>query len=292
MSRPATHSVPVALTSAVVAMVSFQVGSTFAKQLIPVIGAPGTTALRLGLSALIVIVLQRPWRSVPARSAWPVILAYGVSLGAMNSVFYLALRTIPLGIAVALEFTGPLAVSVFASRRRLDYLWVALAVLGLALLLPIANPGSTLDPIGVLLALGAGLGWALYIVFGQKAGRAHGPAASAWGMMIAAVLTVPLGVLDAGAHLLSPSSLPFGIGVAIFSSALPYSLEMIALRRLSTKTFGTLMSFEPAIGAVVGVLILREHLNGLQYLAIGAIIAASLGAVAGEPADTRADFAP
>jgi inner membrane transporter RhtA len=292
MSAPNTHSTTTAVASAVVAMVSFQVGATFAKQLIPSIGAPGTTALRLGLSALIVVALQRPWRTVPSRTAWPVILAYGLSLGAMNSVFYLALRTIPLGVAVAIEFTGPLAVAVFASRRRIDYVWVALAVAGLSLLLPVAGTGSRLDPAGVAFALAAGVGWALYIIFGQKAGRAHGPAASTWGLMIAALLTVPIGVADAGRHLLAPSALPFGIGVAVFSSALPYTLEMIALRKLTAKTFGTLMSFEPAIAAMAGALLLSERLSGIQYLAIGAIIAASVGAVASEPADTRADFAP
>jgi inner membrane transporter RhtA len=287
-----SHSTTTAVSSAVVAMVSFQLGATFAKQLIPIVGAPGTTALRLGLSALIVVLLQRPWRSVPAREAWPVVLAYGLSLGAMNAVFYLALRTIPLGIAVAIEFIGPLAVAVFASRRRLDYVWVALAAVGLSLLLPITSSGSALDPVGVLFALAAGVGWALYIVFGQKAGRAHGASASTWGLMIAAAMAVPIGVVDAGPALVSPSVLPFGVGVAIFSSALPYTLEMIALRRLSAKAFGTLMSFEPAIAAVAGVLVLHEHLSGLQYLAIGAIIAASVGAVTGEPSNTRADFAP
>lgn len=292
MSAPATHSTTAAVASAVVAMLSFQVGATFAKRLIPAIGAPGTTALRLGLSALIVVAWQRPWRSMPSRSAWPVILIYGISLGAMNSVFYLALRTIPLSIAVAIEFTGPLAVAVLASRRRVDYLWAALAVIGLSLLLPVANPGSRLDPAGALFALAAGVGWALYIIFGQKAGRAHGPAAATWGMMIAALLAVPLGVINAGRHLLSPSALPFGIGIAIFSSALPYTLEMIALRRLSARTFGILMSFEPAIAAVASVLLLGEHVNGVQCLAIAAIIAASVGAVAGEPVDRRADFAP
>jgi inner membrane transporter RhtA len=289
-----SHSTAAAVTSAIVAMVSFQVGATFAKQLIPVIGAPGTTALRLGLSALIVVILQRPWRSIPSRTAWPVILAYGISLGAMNSVFYLALRTIPLGIAVALEFTGPLSVAVFASRRRLDYLWVALAAAGLSLLLPITRAGAALDPAGVAFALAAGVGWALYIVFGQKAGRAHGASASTWGLMIAALLTIPISAVDIGGGLIAPSVLPFGLAVAVFSSALPYTLEMIALRRLSAKTFGTLMSFEPAIAAIAGVIVLNEHLTALQYLAIGAIIAASVGAVAGEqaPPDPRADFAP
>lgn len=276
-------------------MVSFQIGATFAKQLIPTLGSPGTTALRLGLSAVLLLVLQRPWRSMPARAAWPILLAYGVSLGAMNSVFYLALRTIPLGIAVAIEFVGPLGVAVFASRRRFDYLWVALAVLGLSLLLPIAPGTTALDTAGVLYALAAGVGWALYIIFGQRAGRLQGASASTWGLLIAAVITVPVGIFDAGPQLLDPAVLPFGLGVAVFSSALPYTLEMIALRRLSTKTFGTLMSFEPAIAAVAGVVLLSERLTLTQWLAIGAIIAASVGAVAGEPSHVdheRADFAP
>ena len=263
-------------------MVSFQVGATLAKQLIPSLGAPGTTALRLGVSALIVIVLQRPWRSVPSRSAWPVVLAYGLSLAAMNSVFYLALRTIPLGLAVAIEFIGPLAVAVMASRRRLDYLWVALAALGLSVLLPITSAGTALDRTGVLFALAAGVGWGLYIIFGQKAGHAHGAAASTWGLIIAAVVTTPIGIAGAGRQMISFGALPYGIGVAVFSSALPYTLEMVALRRLSAKTFGTLMSFEPAIAAMAGVVVLHEHLTSLQYAAVGAIIVASVGAVAGE----------
>jgi inner membrane transporter RhtA len=299
MSRSShgTSSTAGAVGSAVVAMVSFQLGATMAKRLIPVIGAPGTTALRLGLSALIVLALQRPWRSVPSRAAWPAVLAYGISLGAMNSVFYLALRTIPLGIAVALEFTGPLAVAVMASRRKMDYLWVALAAAGLFELLPIRPSGSALDGTGVLFALAAGVGWALYIVFGQKAGRAHGPAASTWGLLIAALCVVPVGILHGGDRLLDPKVLPLGLGVAVFSSAFPYTLEMVALRRLSARTFGTLMSFEPAIAAIAGVVILGEHLTLLQSLAVAAIVVASAGAVAGESEPeaketTRADFAP
>jgi inner membrane transporter RhtA len=287
-------TVTAAVVSATVAMVSFQLGATLAKQLIPSVGSAGATALRLGLSALVLLALQRPWRSVPSRAAWPIVLAYGVSLGAMNSVFYIALRTIPLGIAVAIEFVGPLAVAVLASRRRLDYLWVVLAAVGLALLLPIAPGDAKLDLVGMLYALAAGVGWALYIVFGQKAGRVHGASASTWGLMIAAVVTVPVGIADAGSRLLDPGVLWFGLGVAIFSGALPYTLEMIALRRLSTRTFGTLMSFEPAIAAVAGFLVLHEHLTGTQWVAVAAIICASVGAVAGEPTHVeheRADFA-
>ena len=288
-------STSTAVLAASVAMVSFQLGAAFAKQLIPVLGAPGTTALRLGLSALLLVVVQRPWRSVPSRSAWKWILAYGASLGAMNAVFYVALGRIPLGIAVAIEFVGPLGVAVWASRRRIDYLWVALAALGLALLLPMQPGAAALDPLGVLCALAAGVGWALYIIFGQKAGRAHGATAATWGLMVAALFTVPLGVVDAGVRLIDPDILPFGVGVAIFSSALPYTLEMIALRRLSTKVFGTLMSFEPAIAAVAGVVLLHERLTVMQWSAIAAIVAASIGAVKGERPELlteRADFAP
>ncbi len=263
-------------------MLSFQAGASIAKQLIPRIGAPGTTALRLGLSALLVAVLQRPWRHVPSRAAWPIVLAYGVALGTMNFIFYLSIRTIPLGIAVALEFTGPLAVAVAHSRRRLDFVWIALAVVGLLLLLPLTQTSARLDPVGVLCALGAGVCWALYIIFGQKAGHAHGSGASAWGMLIAACLIVPIGVLDAGRALVSPSVLPLGLGVAILSSALPYTLEMTALRYLSARTYGVLMSFEPALAALVGLLVLGEALTRHQWLAIGAVIVASIGTVAGD----------
>jgi inner membrane transporter RhtA len=200
----------------------------------------------------------------------------------MNFVFYLALRTIPLGIAVAIEFVGPLGVAVAASHRRIDYLWVALAAGGLLMLLPIAPSGRHVDPVGVVWALAAGAFWALYIVFGQKAGNAHGAAAATWGMMIAAVLVVPIGVADAGRGLVSPSVLPFGIAVALLSSALPYTLEMVALRRLSAKAFGTLMSFEPALGALAGALILGERLAPEQWLAISAVVVASIGTVTGE----------
>ena len=286
-------STSAAVLSASVAMVSFQIGAAFAKQLIPVLGAPGTTALRLGISALLLLVVQRPWRSTPTGAAWRWILPYGLSLGAMNAIFYVALARIPLGIAVAIEFVGPLGVAVYASRRRIDYLWVLLAVVGLALLLPIRSGAASLDPLGVACALAAGVGWALYILFGQKAGRAHGPTAATWGLLVAAALVVPLGVIDAGASLVDPARLPFGIAVAIFSGALPYSLEMIALRGLSTKAFGTLMSFEPAIAAVAGVVLLHEVLTPTHWVAIVCIVAASVGAVMGEQPERlteQADF--
>jgi len=273
-----------ALISLLVAMLSFQVGASVAKQLIPVVGAPGTTALRLGISALILCLAQRPWRSVPSRAALPVIVVYGLALGTMNFVFYMALKTIPLGIAVGLEFTGPLAVALFGSRQRLDFLWLALAVVGLLFLLPIAPAGNGLDPAGVAYALCAGACWATYIVFGQRAGRAHGAAAAPWGMLIAAAAIVPVGIASAGRALLSPAVLPKGLVVAVLSSALPYTLEMTALRRLSTKTYGTLMSLEPALAALAGLVLLRERLTHGQWLAMGAVMIASVGTLRHEPA--------
>ena len=271
-----------AVISLIVAMVSFQAGASIAKQLIPIVGAPGTTALRLGISALTMCLIQRPWRQVPSRAAWPVVLLYGLSLGTMNFVFYMALRTIPLGIAVGLEFAGPLALALASSHHRLDIVWIALAAIGLLLLLPISPASAHLDPVGVVFALAAGACWAMYIVFGQKAGRAHGASASTWGMIISAVAIVPIGLASAGRVLVSPAVLPKGFAVAMLSSALPYTLEMIALRRLATKTYGTLMSLEPAIAALAGLAFLGEQLASLQWLAIVAVMIASIGMLGNE----------
>ena len=264
-----------AIAALLAAMTSFQAGASIAKTLIPKIGAPGTAALRVGLGALIVAILQRPWRNMP--KSWKWIVIYGLSLGTMNLVFYMSLRTIPLGIAVALEFTGPLALAVFSSRRLIDLVWIALVVAGLALLLPLQGAAQALDPAGVLYALAAGVGWALYIIWGQKAGAAYGADAVTLGTCIGALLAIPFGVAHAGSALLSPALLPYAFGVALLSSALPYSLEMVALTRLPARTFSTLLSLEPAIAAVTGVVFLQERLSALQWLAIAAIIVAAAG---------------
>jgi inner membrane transporter RhtA len=274
-----------AVAALLVAMISFQAGASIAKQLIPLVGAPGTTALRLGISALLLALIQRPWRAVPSKASLRAIVPYGLALGTMNFVFYQALSRIPLGIAVGLEFAGPLSVALLASRRRLDFVWLAFAITGLLFLLPIASSTERIDPVGVVYALAAGVCWALYIVFGQRAGRAHG-AASTWGMLIAAVAIVPIGVADAGLSLLSATVLPRGVAIALLSSALPYTLEMIALRALSTRTFGTLMSVEPALAAGAGLLVLHERLTSTQWLAIASIIVASVGTLGNEPAVT------
>ncbi len=277
---PRSRAIVLPILLLLVAMVSIQSGASLAKGLFPVIGAEGTTALRLSLGALILCLVMRPWRTPINFSAWPSLLGYGLSLGSMNLLFYMSLKTIPLGIAVALEFTGPLALALFASRRLLDFVWIALAVFGLWLLLPTEQSSAHLDPLGMALALGAGVCWALYIVFGQKAGAAHGAQTVAFGTIVAALLVFPIGLWQNGSALFSLELLPIALGVAVLSSALPYSLEMIALTRMPARTFSILMSMEPAIAALIGLLVLSERLSSNQWLAIGAIIIASVGAAA------------
>lgn len=260
-----------------IAMVSIQSGASLAKSLFPLIGAPGVTALRLTLGTLILVVIFKPWRLRFAPQQRLPLLFYGIALGAMNYLFYLSLQRIPLGVAVALEFTGPLAVALFGSRRPLDFVWVALAVLGLWFLLPLGQNVGQVDLVGALFALGAGAFWAVYILTGQRAGEEHGPATVAMGSLIAAAIFVPIGVAQASDTLLQWSLLPLGLGIAILSTALPYSLEMIALTRMPTRTFGTLMSMEPALAALSGMIFLGETLTLTQTLALGAIIIASMG---------------
>jgi inner membrane transporter RhtA len=245
------------------------------------VGATGATALRLGFGTLLLWIAFRPWTLAWRTLPWKMLAGYGISLGVMNTVFYIALQTVPLGLAVALEFTGPLALALFGSRRLLDVVWAALAAGGLLLLVPWPGSDTALDPFGMACALGAGVCWALYIVFGQKAGAEHGPPMVALGSTIAALVAVPWGVAHAGSALLHPAILPAAFGVAVLSMALPYSLEMMALTRLPTRTFGMLMSLEPALAALCGLVLLHEQLSGLQWLAIAAVIVASAGATLG-----------
>ncbi|MGE6983131.1 threonine/homoserine exporter RhtA [Kluyvera intermedia] len=260
-----------------ISMISIQSGASLAKSLFPLIGAPGVTALRLALGTLILVVVFKPWRLRFAKEQRLPLLFYGLSLGAMNYLFYLSLQRIPLGIAVALEFTGPLAVALFSSRRPVDFIWVILAITGLWFLLPLGQDVAHVDLTGALLALGAGAGWAVYILSGRRAGEEHGPATVAMGSLIAAIVFVPLGAFQVTDALWHWSLLPIGLAIAILSTALPYSLEMIALTRLPTRTFGTLMSMEPALAALSGMVFLGEMLTFSQTLALGAIIMASMG---------------
>jgi inner membrane transporter RhtA len=258
-------------------MVSFTTGASFAKSLFPIVGAEGATALRLSISAVMMVLVMRTWRVRFTARNWPGVVLYGAAMGCMNMLFYLALKTIPLGIAIALEFTGPLAVALLSSRRRADFLWIALAATGLLLLLRLGGTSATLDPRGTLYALGAGLFWAAYIVAGKRAGTEHGHQAPALGMVVGALIALPIGIAHAGAALLSPPVLAGGAIIALLSSALPYSLEMVALTRLPAQTYGTLVSAEPAVGALMAMLLIGEALLPVQWFAIGLIVLASIG---------------
>jgi len=260
-----------------VAMVCFQVGAATAKQLFPAVGAAGTTALRLGLAGLMMLVAFRPWRMRPSAREARLLIGYGLAMGWMNFLFYMSLSRIPLGIAVALEFTGPLAVAMMASRRPVDFLWIALAVAGLLALLPLRQGSQPLDTAGILFALGAAVCWALYIVVGQKMGNAHSGQTAAVGTLIAALFIVPVGAAYAGRALLAPALLPAACAVAVLSSALPYTLEMYALSRVPARTFGVLMSLDPALAALSGLCFLGESLSIMQWAAIASIILASAG---------------
>lgn len=275
MSRKLPSWLPILVI--LISMISIQSGASLAKSLFPMIGAPGVTALRLALGTLILVIIFKPWRLRFAKEQRLPLLFYGLSLGAMNYLFYLSLQRIPLGIAVALEFTGPLAVALFSSRRPVDFIWVILAVTGLWFLLPLGQDVAHVDLTGALLALGAGAGWAVYILAGRRAGEEHGPATVAMGSLIAAIVFVPLGAFQATEALWHWTLLPVGLAIAVLSTALPYTLEMIALTRLPTRTFGTLMSMEPAIATLSGLIFLGETLTFSQTMALGAIILASMG---------------
>ena len=260
-----------------VAMVSVQTGAALAKGLFPRVGVAGATSLRLALASLMLLAVWRPWRRLPKAHESRSLLIYGVAMGVMNFCFYSALARIPLGIAVALEFSGPLAVAIGASHRAVDFVWVALAALGLVALLPLGLAHTPLSPAGIAFALAAGACWALYIVFGQKAGSLHGGMTAALGTVIAAIVIIPFGLAQAGPALLDPKILPAACGVALLSSALPYSLEIFALTRLPTRTFGVLMSAEPALGALSGWCFLAERLSLIQWAAVASIMLASAG---------------
>ena len=265
------------ITLLLLAMASFQGGASIAKTMFPLVGAIGTVTLRIVLGTAILAITMKPWRIRIAPGSRGALVIYGLSLGLMNLSFYLALSRIPLGIAVALEFSGPLAVAVFTSRRALDFCWIGLAIGGLLLLLPSAHSVSRIDPVGMLYALGAGACWALYIVFGRKAGATHGAQTVALGSVISTIVIAPIGVATAGSALLSRAVLVPGLAVAILSTALPYTLEMFALTRLPARTFGILMSVDPALAASFGLVFLHERLSGMQWFAILLIIAASIG---------------
>ncbi|NGO10952.1 EamA family transporter [Streptomyces sp. HC44] len=258
--------------------VSVQFGGALAVSLMPRAGALGVVTLRLVVAAVVLLVICRPSLRGHSRADWGTVVAFGVTMAAMNGLFYQSVARIPLGPAVTLEVLGPLALSVLASRRAINFVWAGLALAGVFLL---GGGGfSSLDPVGVAFALSAGAMWAAYIIFSARTGRRFPQADGlALAMAVAAVVFLPLGLVESGPRLLDPATIALGAAVAVLSSVLPYTLELLALRRLPASTFAIMMSLEPAVAAVAGFLVLSQTLTLAESLAIGLVIAASMGAV-------------
>ncbi|MEU3506557.1 EamA family transporter [Streptomyces longwoodensis] len=258
--------------------VSVQFGGALAVTLMPRAGALGVVALRLLVAAVVLLLVCRPKVRGHSRADWGTVVVFGLAMAAMNGLFYQAVDRIPLGPAVTLEVLGPLTLSVLASRRAVNLVWAGLALAGVFLL---GGGGfDDLDPAGVAFALGAGAMWAAYIVFSARTGRRFPQADGlALAMAVGAVVFLPLGLAESGTKLLDPVTLGLGAAVAMLSSVMPYTLELLALRRLPASTFAILMSLEPALAATAGFLVLGQSLSLPQTLAIGLVIAASMGAV-------------
>jgi inner membrane transporter RhtA len=270
----------VAVAMVVGSISSVQCGAALATTLFDRVGPAGAVMLRSGFAALILLaVAHRDLRVLRGRALRDVVL-FGVSLAAMNLSFYAAIDRLPLGVAVTFEFTGPLAVAVFGSRRRADLLWAGLAALGIVLLSGEIGGGAAIDLGGALLALLAGAFWGFYILLSARVGgRSEGLGGLATAMAISALLVTPFGITQGGSELGSPPVLAAGLGVGLLSSAIPYALEIEALRRLPNAVFGVLMSLEPAVAALVGFVALSQGLTWLEAVAIALVVAASAGAL-------------
>ncbi|MFI6668246.1 EamA family transporter [Streptomyces sp. NPDC050481] len=271
--------------------VSVQFGAALAVTLMPRAGALGVVTLRLLAAAVVLLVVCRPRVRGHSRTDWGTVVVFGLTLAAMNGLFYQAVDRISLGAAVTLEFLGPLALSVLASRRAVNTVWAGLALAGVFLLG--GGDFGDLDPAGVAFALGAGAMWAAYIVFSARTGRRFPQADGlALAMAVGALAFLPLGIAESGTRLLDPVTVGLGAAVALMSSVLPYTLELLALRTLPASAFAILMSLEPALAALAGFLILDQALSAVQALAVALVIAASMGAVRTQVGRGKATLPP
>ena len=279
---------PVGLVA--IGLICQEVGASFAVLLFPSVGVIGMVSLRLAFSAIVLLVVARPRLRGHSRNDWLTVITFGITLALLNALFYEALARVPLGATITIEVLGPLVLSVVISRRASSWLWAVLALTGVVIL----SQGSfgELDPVGVAFAFGAAAMWAGYILLSARTGarfpRLDGLALA---MTVGAVITVPFGIASAGPVIFRPSILLLGAAVALLSSTIPYTLELIALRRLPSATFSILMSLSPAIATTAGFLILGQKFTGVAFVAIGLVIAASIGAVlsasrAGRPGET------
>lgn len=278
---PAFH--PVALVLA--AIVSVQFGGALAATLIPQVGVLGSVTLRLGLALLVMMALARPRVAGRNRADWATAAVFGLALAGMNAAFYGSLARLPIGVAVTIEFVGPLLLSTALSRRARDGLAVLAAALGIVFISGIGHLAwQDLDLVGVALALVAGALWAAYIVLSGRVGarfpRLEG---LTWAILVATIVVAPFGIAQAGTALIDGDVLLRGTGVALLSSVVPYSLELLARRRIASRVFGVLMSLEPAAAALAGFLLLRQWLTGLQLVGVSLVVCASV-VVAWRPA--------
>ena len=258
-------------------MISLCIGTSFAKTLFPIAGATGTTAMRIGLGALLMLAVQRPWKWTLDRDQKLAVVAYGVVLACMNLSFYAAVARLPLGVAIAIEFIGPLGVALLGSRQTLDILWVLLAAAGVAVL-ALPNSSGTVSLVGVSFAVLAAMFWALYIVAGARAAKlVPQNRIVCLGLCTASLVAVPVGLVEAGTALFNPAILAGGVVVAILCSVLPYSLEILALKRMPPATFGLVVSLEPAVGAIAAFAVIGERLTGVQMIGIAAVVIAAAG---------------
>lgn len=264
------------IPAVILAIISVQCGAAIAKGLFQEIGAAATASLRIGLSAIILLVAFRPRISNLNAKQWKYVILYGLSLGAMNMVFYMAIERIPIGLGVTLEFVGPLVLAIFSSKRASDFIWVVLASAGIALIAPWSSSG--LNIIGVLLALLAGGFWAAYIILGGRISKImKGGEAVAIGMLFATILILPFGIFSGGLSNLNPKLLSLGAALALLSSAIPFTLEINALKQLPARTFSILMSLEPAMASLAAFVFLQEYLSVTECIAVACVVIASIG---------------
>ncbi|MGO4876275.1 DMT family transporter [Pedobacter psychrotolerans] len=264
--------IPAVITS----IISVQCGAAIAKGLFPEIGAAATASLRIGLSAVILFITFRPNLFKLNAKQWQYVFLYGSTLGLMNMIFYLAIERIPVGLGVTLEFVGPLILAISTSKKAIDFIWVSLSIIGIALIAPWHS--NELNIGGILLALLAGAFWAAYIVLGGKISKIMkgGEAVSA-GMLIATIVILPFGIFSGGFSVLTPRLLGLGAALALLSSAIPFTLEMSALKKLPAKTFSILMSLEPAVASLAAFVFLQEYLSFTECVAVACVVIASAG---------------
>lgn len=259
-----------------ISIVSVQLGAAIASSLFDSVGAPGTVLLRQGLAAVVLLAVSRPRLAGRQRRDWQVVCAFGLVLAAMNVSFYEAVERLPLGLAVTIELCGPLGLALALSRTGRDVAYVALAAIGVLLL---GGATDGVDPVGVAFALAAAIGWASYILLSRRAGRRfHGVDGLALAMVVATLAVAPLGIATGGRQLIAPGALTTGLAVAMLSAAIPFTLELHALRAVGPRTFGVIMSTSPAVAATIGLVLLHESLGSVQAVAIGCVVAASAGA--------------